>query len=94
MDGVNEILNEVRKHLVLPVDFKAQERIEKLAYVILGIGAVTSFGIGFVTQSLQNLLVCFGGLFVVTLIVTLPPYSCYKKNQLKWVQPKVMEIKK
>lgn len=46
MDGVNEILNEVRKHLVLPVDFKAQERIEKLAYVILGIGAVTSFGIG------------------------------------------------
>lgn len=63
MDGVNEILNEVRKHLVLPVDFKAQERIEKLAYVILGIGAVTSFGIGFVTQSLQNLLVCFGGFF-------------------------------
>lgn len=89
MDGVQEILDEVKQRLVLPIDFKAQQRLDRLTHIVLGIGALVSFVYGFFTQSLYNLMVCFSAFSIVMLLIALPPFPAYRKNNLKWAETKI-----
>lgn len=89
MDGAQEILNELKQHLVMPIDFKAQQRLDHLTHIVLGTGAFVSFGYGFYTQSLYNLMVVFGVFCVVMMLIALPPLPAYRKNNLKWAETKI-----
>ncbi|KAL3230660.1 Signal peptidase complex subunit 1 [Nakaseomyces bracarensis] len=89
MDGAQEILNELKQHLVMPIDFKAQQRLDHLSHIVLGIGSIVSFGYGYFTQSLYNMMVCFCVFFVMMLLIVLPPLPSYRKNNLKWVETKI-----
>ncbi|CAR21433.1 Signal peptidase complex subunit SPC1 [Lachancea thermotolerans] len=86
---MSEVLQEIQKKLVFPIDFASQRRLDRSVYLCLMIGTVVSCFIGLFTQSLFNLVVSFGLTFCVCLALGLPSYPAYNKQRLEWVKPKI-----
>lgn len=87
---MSEILEEIKKTLVFPIDYPSQERTESLQNALLAIGAALSCITGFYMQSLIWLLAIYGFSVVLTLIVVLPAYPAYNARKLEWVRPKIV----
>ena len=76
---MSEILQDVQRKLVFPIDFPSQRKTEKFQQLSLMIGALVACILGFAQQSLK----------VITLICVLPAYPWYNKQKLRWAQPKI-----
>ncbi|QHS74249.1 signal peptidase complex subunit SPC1 SPAR_J02010 [Saccharomyces paradoxus] len=86
---MSEILQDVQRKLIFPIDFPSQRKTEKFQQLSLTIGAVIACILGFTQQSLKVLLIAYGISCVVTLICVLPAYPWYNKQKLRWAQPKI-----
>ncbi|SCU91452.1 LADA_0F10044g1_1 [Lachancea dasiensis] len=86
---MSELLHEIQKKLVFPIDFVSQRQVERLVYRILFFGTSAACLIGFVTQSMFNLLTCFGVSFTLCLIAVLPSYPAFNKQRPEWVKPRI-----
>lgn len=87
---MSEILEDIRKKLVFPIDFPSQKKNEKLQAVILSVGAVLSCIIGFYTQSLFHLVVTYGLAYLTAIVAILPAYPAYTAHKLAWVHPRIV----
>ncbi|EDO17919.1 hypothetical protein Kpol_1010p35 [Vanderwaltozyma polyspora DSM 70294] len=88
---MSDILQEVGKKLVFPIDFQAQKEVSKKLTVILSVGVLFTSIYGYITQSLFNLLVAYGVIILVASLVIVPAYPSYNKHKLQWVTPKVVQ---
>ncbi|CAI4569228.1 CDA_G0029710.mRNA.1.CDS.1 [Saccharomyces cerevisiae] len=86
---MSEILQDVQRKLVFPIDFPSQRKTEKFQQLSLMIGALVACIFGFAQQSLKVLLTAYGISCVITLICVLPAYPWYNKQKLRWAQPKI-----
>lgn len=86
---MSELLQEISRIIVFPIDFPSQQYTEKLATRILAFGTVVSCSIGFVTQSLATLVYCYGACCLLCLLLVLPSYPTYNKRRLKWAGTKI-----
>ncbi|SCU97326.1 LANO_0E15742g1_1 [Lachancea nothofagi CBS 11611] len=86
---MSELLQEIQKKLVFPIDFASQRKTDQLVFRTLFFGTVTASLIGFFTQSLLNLIICFGVTFALCLVAVLPSYHAYNKQRPEWVKPKI-----
>lgn len=87
---MSEILENIHKKLVFPIDFPSQKKNEKVQAVILSVGAVLSCIIGFYAQSLFYLLVTYGIAYLIAIVAILPAYPAYTAHKLVWVHPRIV----
>ncbi len=78
----------IQPYLEANIDFKGQKLAESYYTLILSVGAILSFIIGFIKQDLKITFYSFGFFILLTLIVVLPPYKIYKKNPITWLPRK------
>ncbi|QLG71002.1 hypothetical protein HG535_0B00400 [Zygotorulaspora mrakii] len=86
---MSEILQELGRKLVFPIDFRSQKNTERYQQLILIAGAILASLIGFFAQSLLYLVVTYGLAIVVAMVVVLPAYPAYTREKLDWVKPKI-----
>ena len=88
---MSDILQDLQAKLVFPIDFPSQTTVFKRLHVILLIGVIFASMYGFITQSLSNLIVVYVAFILVTMLVVIPSYPSYKKHNLEWVQPEIVQ---
>jgi len=89
---MSEIIQEISKHLVFPIDYPSQQKLNGRTHKLLIVVGIISFIYGYLTQSIQNLLISYGVGIIVTSIVVVPAYPFYNKQKLTFVEPKVVNI--
>lgn len=89
---MSELLQDIQRKLIFPLDFPSQRYTERLQQITLLIGAVVASIVGLSTQSLKNLLVVYGICIAITALLVLPAYPAYTRRKLQWVQPQVLNI--
>ncbi|SCU79200.1 LAMI_0A07734g1_1 [Lachancea mirantina] len=86
---MSEIMQEVQKKLTFPIDFASQRRADTLVFRVLLFGTITACFVGFLTQSVVNLVWCFGISYFLSLLAVLPSYPWYNKQRPTWVKTKI-----
>lgn len=71
-----------------PIDFKGQEKADKLAIILVYSSVVIALLAGLLTQNLTILFGVYAGSLIVTLAIVVPPYPFYKQNPPQWLQVK------
>lgn len=89
---MSELLQDIQRKLIFPLDFPSQRYTERLQQITLLIGAVVASIVGLSTQSLKNLVVVYGICIAITALLVLPAYPAYTRRKLQWVQPQVLNI--
>lgn len=69
------------------IDFEGQRLVDKLNYLIITIGGIVSFLIGFLFQQIDYSLYSLAVTLVITEIVVVPPWKFYNQNTLTWQAP-------
>ncbi|QLL33578.1 hypothetical protein HG536_0E04890 [Torulaspora globosa] len=87
---MSEILEEVKRKLVFPIDFPSQQRTERVQNIVLATGSVLSCLVGFYMQSLTHLMVIYGLAVVLALIAVLPAYPSYTSRKLEWAKSSIV----
>jgi len=66
------------------MDFDGQRRAERIFQVIIALFAVVGFVWGYICQHFsQTVYILLAG-FILSCILTLPPWPMYRKKPLKW----------
>lgn len=76
------------------MDFKGQQRSEKLALKMLVTTAVISFLLGYFKQDFMLMMGLFGTGFLVTFAVTVPNWPMYNKDPIEWVRSKSKVVRR
>ncbi|RNA08955.1 signal peptidase complex subunit 1 [Brachionus plicatilis] len=71
------------------IDFVGQKRAELLFQVIIVISAIIGFIYGFLEQKFSYTLMALGVGVTISALAVLPPWPAWKKNPLKWQEPKI-----
>ncbi|KAK5959717.1 signal peptidase complex subunit SPC1 PWA37_003082 [Arxiozyma heterogenica] len=83
--------NFITEKFTLPIDYESQRDTYKRQILLVLVGCLTSCIVGFITQSILQLLICYLCFIFVTCVLILPPYQSYCRRKLQWVEP--VEIK-
>ncbi|SCU82423.1 LAME_0C01046g1_1 [Lachancea meyersii CBS 8951] len=86
---MSQVLQEIQKKLVFPIDFVSQRQTDRLVHRTLLFGTIVASLIGFFTQSLFNLMLSFGATIALCMVAVLPSYPAYNKKRPEWVKPKI-----
>ncbi|AQZ11653.1 SPC1 (YJR010C-A) [Zygosaccharomyces parabailii] len=89
---MSEILQDIQRKLIFPLDFPSQKFTETVQQVTLLVGAILACNVGCATQSLKHLLIIYGISCLIAAIAVLPAYPAYTKKKLQWVQPEVASV--
>jgi signal peptidase complex subunit 1 len=76
------------------MDFKGQQRSEKLAIKLIIYSSIIAFITGYVRQNFNELLVVFATGVAVTFMVTVPNWPMYNRDPIAWVPSKKKANKK
>lgn len=87
-----EVLQELGRHLVFPIDFESQKSTETFSNYALYITTTISCLVGFFTQSLLIGLILFATGYVVTLLAVVPAYPKFNKNKPQWVKAQLPSV--
>lgn len=87
--SMSEVLQEIQKKLVFPIDFASQRETDRLVNRTLIFGTIAACFIGLFTQSLANLMMSFGVSLALCFAAVLPSYSAYNKRRPEWVKTKI-----
>ncbi|CDO94627.1 unnamed protein product [Kluyveromyces dobzhanskii CBS 2104] len=79
-----DILQDIGRQLVFPIDFESQKYTESLSNKALYLITLISFISGCLTQSLIITGIVFVSGIVLVLAVVLPPYAAYNKQRPQW----------
>jgi signal peptidase complex subunit 1 len=91
---MSDLLNTVRPYIEGPISFQAQKRMRDLSLLMLNVGGLVSFLIGFLAQDVSYTAYSFGVAVLLTLLVVVPPWPMNKGEELKWFEPKVADFLK
>ncbi len=75
------------------MDFKGQERSEKLALKMLLATAMLCFFLGYLKQDFRLMMGLFASGFLLTFIATVPNWPIYNKDPIEWVRSKSKNVK-
>ncbi|GME73083.1 unnamed protein product [[Candida] boidinii] len=85
-------MENIQELLAGTIDYKGQELADFYSKLILTFGSLISCILGFILQNLKITLISFVISIILTLIVVIPPYPFYNKNNLKFL-PSVKNLK-
>ena len=68
------------------MDFEGQALAEKLYRIILVIFTIIAMAVSYMTQQLSNGIYILCGGLIFTLLVCLPSWPIYNRQQLKWLK--------
>ncbi|CCE61106.1 hypothetical protein TPHA_0A00210 [Tetrapisispora phaffii CBS 4417] len=86
---MSEILQDIGKKLVFPIDFKAQSSLTTKLNNILLVGSIFAMIYGYSTQSLSNAFYSYIAFISIAAMAVVPSYPSYNKHKLEWVKPKI-----
>ena len=70
------------------MDFEGQALAEKLYRILLVIFTIIACIFSYMTQKLSHGVYILCGGFALTLLICLPSWPMYNRQQLKWLKPK------
>ena len=70
------------------MDFEGQALEEKLYRILLVIFTIIAMIVTYMTQQLSHGVYILCGGLIVTLLICLPSWPMYNRQQLKWLKPK------
>ena len=70
------------------MDFEGQALAEKLYRILLVIFTIIAMIVSYITQKLSHGVYILCGGLIVTLLICLPSWPMYNRQQLKWLKPK------
>ncbi|KAH3818017.1 hypothetical protein DPMN_119604 [Dreissena polymorpha] len=91
---IKAYLPEAIKKIPTHMDFVGQKKAEKMFQMIIISFAVVGFIWGYICQQFsQTMYILITG-FVISCLLTLPPWSMFRKNPLSWqkARPEAEEI--
>ncbi|CAG99476.1 signal peptidase complex subunit SPC1 [Kluyveromyces lactis] len=90
-----EVLQDLGRQLVFPIDFESQSYTESISNKALYLITFFSFISGYLTESIKVSGIVFVLGLIVVLVIVLPPYSAYNKHRPQWANsgPTVVEPK-
>lgn len=78
------ILPDNIRKLPTHMDFDGQRRAEKTFQVIIVLFAVVGFIWGYICQQFSQTMCILGAGFVLSAMLTLPPWPMYRRKPLSW----------
>jgi len=75
--------------LPLHMDYEGQKCAERLFQGIIGVFAIVGFVWGYVCQQFSQTVFILAAGFVMSCLLTLPPWPMYRRNPLPWLKPRV-----
>ncbi|XP_053214751.1 signal peptidase complex subunit 1-like [Panonychus citri] len=66
------------------MDFAGQKKAEKLFQTLILTAAVIGLGIGYYHEQFSYTVYSLGAGFVISCLLTLPPWPMYRKHPVKW----------
>ncbi|XP_076451701.1 signal peptidase complex subunit 1-like [Babylonia areolata] len=84
MDYIMALVPESIKALPVHMDFTGQKRAERTFQIIILLFGAVGFVWGYICQQFsQTMYILLAGV-ALSCILTLPPWSMYRKNPLQW----------
>ncbi|XP_071480778.1 signal peptidase complex subunit 1-like [Diadema setosum] len=71
------------------MDFKGQKLAEQIFQAIIVLFAVVGFIWGYVCEQFVQTVYILGAGFVLSCILTLPPWPMYRRNPVQWQKPRL-----
>ncbi|CAN8283894.1 unnamed protein product [Cochlearia groenlandica] len=69
------------------MDWQGQRLVEQMMQILLAISGVVAVAVGYATESFRTMMLLYaGGVFLAT-VITVPNWSLYNVNHLKWLDP-------
>ncbi|CEF67623.1 Target SNARE coiled-coil domain and Microsomal signal peptidase 12kDa subunit family-containing protein [Strongyloides ratti] len=93
MDSVIALLPSWMTCFSTHMDFHGQQKAERIYEVVIVTSAVVGFLIGFFTQQISHMVISIGIGFVLSCIIILPPWPCFRRHPVQWL-PNVEPPKK
>nr|AAY66916.1 microsomal signal peptidase 12 kDa subunit-like [Ixodes scapularis] len=72
------------KSLPTHMDFEGQKRAEKIFQTVIVIFAVLGLAWGYAVQQFSYTVLTLGAGFVLSCLLTLPPWPVYRRHPLPW----------
>ncbi|XP_030746975.1 signal peptidase complex subunit 1 [Sitophilus oryzae] len=72
------------KTIPLHMDFEGQHRAEKLSRIIITVFGLVGLVWGYIIQQFSQTVYILAAGFLLTSILTIPPWPMYRKKPLKW----------
>ena len=72
--------SQLEKFIEFPIDFKGQQLVERISYVLITFGFIISLFFGFALQDITYSFYAFIPLVLLSIIIVLPSYPAYNKN--------------
>lgn len=89
---MSEILQEISRKLVFPIDYPSQKALSKRTTNLIKLVALVAFIYGCLTESIKNLLIAYASGIVVIGLIVVPPYPSYTRQKLVFVKPAVATV--
>ncbi|KAJ8320856.1 hypothetical protein KUTeg_002443 [Tegillarca granosa] len=84
MEYLEKFVPESIKKLPVHMDFEGQKKAERLFQIIIGLFGVVGFVWGYICQQFsQTMYILIAG-FVLSCLLTLPPWPMYRRKPLQW----------
>ncbi|XP_013402880.2 signal peptidase complex subunit 1 [Lingula anatina] len=84
MDFVIGMLPESVRNLPTHMDFDGQRRAERIFQIIIVLFAAVGFVWGYICQQFSQTMYILGAGFVLSCLLTLPPWPIYRRKPLPW----------
>ncbi|XP_054711560.1 signal peptidase complex subunit 1-like [Uloborus diversus] len=81
-------LIEKFKNLPVHMDFDGQKKAERIFQTIILVFAAAGLITGYTFQQFSYTVYILGAGFVLSCILTLPPWPMYRKKPLQWQKPR------
>ncbi|XP_072047644.1 signal peptidase complex subunit 1-like [Amphiura filiformis] len=71
------------------MDYKGQKLAEQIFQGIILLFAIVGFAWGYVCEQFVQTVYILGAGFILSCILTLPPWPIYRSNPVQWQKPRV-----
>lgn len=82
---IDKWVDQVKKVLEGRIDFEGQKKAERWNQIILISNTILSFVVGYLLQSMVVTFTTYSAGLLVSLLVVVPPWSCYRQHPVDWL---------
>ncbi|KAK2176183.1 hypothetical protein NP493_677g02099 [Ridgeia piscesae] len=91
MDYLLPLVPDKIRNLPTHMDFDGQKRAERTFQVIIILFAVVGFVWGYICQQFSQTMYILCAGFLLSCVLTLPPWPIYRMKNLDWQKPRITE---
>ncbi|XP_064642510.1 signal peptidase complex subunit 1-like [Lineus longissimus] len=88
MDILMKLVPDRIKNLPTHMDFEGQKKAERLFQFIIVLFAVVGLVWGYMCQQFSQTVYILGAGFLLSCLLTLPPWPMYRVNPIQWQKPR------